>query len=118
MIPYRILTITVLAAGLLFTATPVIAGDYASDSGAKFSRGLANTTTGWGEIPKNIANESRNSNALVGATYGTAKGAAHAIGRTAVGAFDLVTFFVPTNEYVHSTYVWNNTGSETSYGTQ
>jgi len=118
MTPYRISAITVLAAGLLFAVTPVIAGDYASDSGAKFSRGLANTTTGWGEIPKNIANESRHENAFVGATYGTVKGTAHAIGRTAVGAFDLATFFVPTNEYVHSTYVWDDTGSETSYGAQ
>ncbi len=116
MILHRTAGITVLAAGLLFAATPVFAGDYATDSGAKFSRGLANTATGWGEIPKNIANESRDHNALAGATYGTLKGTAHTVGRTAVGAFDLVTFFVPTDEYVHSTYVWEETGNETSYG--
>jgi len=107
-----------LATGLLFTGTAVFAGDYATDSGAKFSRGLANTTTGWGEIPKNIANESREHNALAGATYGTLKGTAHTVGRTALGAFDLVTFFVPSREYIHSTYVWDDTGNETSYGAQ
>jgi len=116
MILHRTAEITILAAGLLFAATPVLAGYYATDSGAKFSRGLANTVTGWGEIPKNIANESRDKNAFAGITYGTARGAAHTVGRTAVGAFDLVTFFVPTNEYVHSTYVWEDTGNETSYG--
>ncbi len=116
MISHRIAGFTVLAAGLLFAVTPVFAGDYATDSGAKFSRGLANATTGWGEIPKNIANESRDNNALTGATYGTAKGVAHSVGRTAVGLFDLSTFFVPTDEYVHATYVWDDAGSETTYG--
>jgi putative exosortase-associated protein (TIGR04073 family) len=118
MISHKIAGFSVLVAGLLFAAAPALAGDYATDSGAKFTRGLANTATGWGEIPKNISNESRDQNAFVGATYGTAKGTAHAIGRTAVGVFDLVTFFVPTDEYVHSTYVWNDTGNETSYGVQ
>lgn len=52
MILHRIAGFTGLAAALLFAVTPVLAGDYATDSGAKFTRGLANTTTGWGEIPK------------------------------------------------------------------
>ena len=118
MYSYRISLITLLATVLLFAAAPVMAGDYATDSGSKLTRGLANTATGWGEIPKNIANESRDKNAFVGATYGTAKGVAHTVGRTAVGVFDLATFFVPSDEYVHSTYVWENTGSETTYGAQ
>jgi len=62
--------ITVLPAGLLFAITPVFAGDYATDSGTKFSCGLANTVTGWGEIPKNIVNESRDKNTFAGVTYG------------------------------------------------
>jgi len=96
-----------LATGLLFTGTAVFAGDYATDSGAKFSRGLANTTTGWSEIAKNIANESCEHNALAGATYGTLKGTAHTLGS-----------FVPSREYIHSTYVWDDTENETSYGVQ
>jgi len=116
MISHKITGFTALAAGLIFAAAPVFAGDYATNSGAKFSRGLANTATGWGEIPKNIANESRDQNAFVGATYGTAKGVAHTVGRTAIGVFDLVTFFVPSDEYVHSTYVWEDARNETSYG--
>ena len=116
MILHRIAGFTGLAAALFFAVTPVFAGDYATDSGAKFTRGLANTTTGWGEIPKNIAIESRDNNALTGAIYGTAKGVAHSAGRTAVGLFDLSTFFVPSDEYVHATYVWDEADSETTYG--
>jgi len=108
-------TMIVMAAAL-FAATPLMAGEYGNDVGNKFTRGLANTATGWGEIPKNIANESSHSNVLVGITWGTVKGAAHAIGRTGVGVFDLGTFFVPSDEYVHSTYVWQDSGKETSYG--
>jgi len=104
------------AAAAIFTTTPIIAGEYADDAGSKFSRGLANIATGWGEIPKNIANESRSSNALVGLTWGTVKGAAHAIGRTSVGVFDLATFFAPSDEYVHSTYVWKDVRRDTTYG--
>lgn len=111
----KITGITILALGL-FVASPAMAGDYAADSGDKFTRGFANTATGWGEIPKNIVNESRDHNVFVGLTYGTLKGAVHTIGRTAVGAFDLVTFFVPSEKVVHSTYVWDQKRDETTYG--
>lgn len=106
----------ILAAGLL-VSTPAMAETYASQSADKFGRGLANSATGWGEIPKNIVKESRDSNALIGITYGTVKGAAHTVGRTVVGAFDLATFFVPSRGFVHSTYVWQHTDVETTYGT-
>ena len=112
---HKLTGITVVAMSL-FVAQSAMAGDYAADTGAKFTRGLANTATGWGEIPKNIANESRNSNAFVGFTYGTVKGAAHTVGRTVVGAIDLATFFVPSGEFVHSTYVWEKTRDNTTYG--
>lgn len=112
---HNITGITVLAIAM-FVAAPAMAGDYATDSGNKFTRGLANTVTGWGEVPKNIINESRDSNVVVGLTYGTLKGVVHTVGRTAVGAFDLVTFFAPTEEVVHSTYVWDQKRDETSYG--
>jgi len=112
---YKITGATVLAVGLL-AATPAMAGDYADNAGAKFTRGIANSATGWGEIPKNIVNESRDHNVLVGITYGTIKGAIHTVGRTVVGAFDLATFFIPSKEIVHSTYVWQEKRDETSYG--
>ncbi|MDT8377116.1 MAG: exosortase system-associated protein, TIGR04073 family [Mariprofundaceae bacterium] len=107
--------IAMLTLGLLVT-TPATAQEYATEAGAKFTRGLANTAAGWGEIPKNIANKSRDSNVLVGLTYGTAKGAAHTVGRTIAGVFDVATFLVPSDELVHSTYVWEQPREDTTYG--
>ncbi len=108
--------LALVAAVAVFVSTPAIAGNYASDSGQKFTRGLANAATGWGEIPKNIALESKASNGFVGITYGTVKGVAQTVGRTVVGALELGTFFVPSHEVVHSTYVWENPNTETTYG--
>ena len=96
-------------------ASPVMAGDYAVASGEKFSRGLANTTTGWVELPVNIVRESRQHHVAAGLTYGTLKGVAHSIGRTAVGVFDLVTFPVPSGAIVHPDYVWSDGSHETRY---
>ena len=100
----------------MLVSAPAIASDYASDSGHKFTRGLANAATGWGEIPKNIALESKATNAFVGVTYGTLKGVAHTVGRTVIGALELGTFFIPSHEVVQSTYVWEQPTTETTYG--
>jgi len=112
----KALFLSVAAVSLLSWGGAAMAADYAHETGDKFTRGLANTATGWGEIPKNISNESRKSNVVVGLTYGTVKGAVHTVGRTVVGALELATFFIPSKEVVKSTYVWKNTDKETTYG--
>ncbi len=109
------MALTVVAAAMLAASSPVMAGDYAAASGDKFTRGLANAATGWGEVPKNVVMESKDSNAFVGITYGTVKGVAHTVGRTVVGALELGTFFIPSDEVVQSTYIWENANEETSY---
>jgi len=109
--------IVVFAALLFAFTTPVMAGDYGSQTSNKFVRGITNLTTGWLEVPKNISNESRKSNAAVGLTWGSVKGGLHAVGRTAVGAFDTATFYVPSDEIVHANYVWDDYDRETTYGT-
>ena len=106
---------TVLA---LVAGTPALAGDYGDRASNKLARGLANLTTGWLEVPKNISNESRRSNVGVGLTWGSIKGGLHTVGRTAVGAFDTATFYVPSKEVVHSTYVWDDFDKETTYGSR
>ncbi len=90
--------------------------DYGNQVGTKFSRGLANTVTGWVEIPKNIALESQERNVFSGITLGTLKGALHTVGRTAVGAVELGTFFIPNDDIVHERYVWKDMDNETTYG--
>lgn len=72
---------------------------FAQDPFSKLGRGVANTLTGWVEIPKNVYATSVESNALSGATLGLAKGAGMSIVRTGAGIFELVTFpfAVPQN---------------------
>jgi len=108
----------VLAIAMFSVAPNVWAGDYGTQSASKFSRGIANLTTGWLEVPKNINNESKRSNAGVGLTYGTLKGGVHTVGRTLSGAIDTATFFIPSGSFVHSDYVWNDADHDTTYGVQ
>ncbi len=112
------LTFSALAFSMLAVSPAAQAGDYATQSAGKFSRGIANLATGWLEVPKNISNESRASNAGVGLTYGTLKGAAHTVGRTLSGAVDTATFFISSSGFVHADYVWNDFDRETTHGAQ
>ncbi len=108
-------------AGLLMLAlSPSLyaADGYGSQVGDKFGRGLGNTAGGWLEVPRNVVAESRASNVAVGLNWGTVKGAFHAVGRTAVGAVELGTFFVPNDEIVHPTYAWSTPDCETTYGSR
>ena len=111
---YKIKTV-VAAFALVMVSSPVFAADYSSQAGDKFSRGLANAATGWGEVPKNIVNESNRSNALLGVTLGSVKGVAHSVGRTAIGAVELGTFFIPSEPVVHAKYVWQEPTKDTTY---
>lgn len=65
----------------------------------KLGRGLANIFAGWAEIPKEIYERSRDAETL-GSIVFTAPvvGIAKAAGRTAVGFFETVTFFLPIPE--------------------
>ncbi|MDX8411416.1 MAG: exosortase system-associated protein, TIGR04073 family [Mariprofundaceae bacterium] len=93
-------------------------GDYGSQVGHKFVRGLGNAATGWLEIPKNIAIESEASNVGMGVTWGLLKGVGHTVGRTIVGVVELATFFIPNGEIVHPTWAWEPFDRETSYNMQ
>jgi len=112
------ISIPTLLVGLFSFGAIAFANDYGSQAASKFSRGIINLTTGWLEVPKNIGNESRQSNAGVGLTYGAVKGGVHAVGRTAAGALDTVTFFVPSKSIVHSDHVWDDFNTETTYGSR
>ena len=71
---------------------------FASDPFTKLGRGLANTLTGWVELPKNIYKTSVDENAFAGMTLGLAKGAGMTIVRTGAGIFEIVTFPFPLPE--------------------
>ena len=71
---------------------------YAQDAFSKLGRGVANTLTGWVELPKNVYSTSREDNALTGMTLGLAKGAGMMLVRTGAGIFEIATFPFPVPE--------------------
>ena len=70
----------------------------ASQMGRKFGRGVANIATGWIEIPKNIYDESVETNPAYGFFTGIAKGAGWTVVRTLSGAYDTIFFWLPYPE--------------------
>ena len=71
---------------------------FAQDPFTKLGRGVANTLTGWVEVPKNIYNTSVQENAFVGAMLGLARGVGMAIVRTGAGLLEVVSFPFPAPE--------------------
>ena len=71
---------------------------FAQDPFTKLGRGVANTLTGWVELPKNIYNTSVEDNAFTGMTLGLAKGAGMTLVRTGAGIYEIATFPFPLPE--------------------
>ncbi len=112
----RLMSLTALFAALFVIAMPsAMANDYGNQVVDKFSRGFVNTLTGWVELPKNVVNTSKKDNIGLGLTVGLLKGVAHSVGRTVVGAVELVTFFIPNEQVVAPRYAWDFS-KETTYG--
>jgi putative exosortase-associated protein (TIGR04073 family) len=84
----------VLALVVLGSATAC----FASDPFTKLGRGVANTLTGWVELPKNVYSTSVEDNAFAGMTLGLAKGAGMSIVRTGAGIYEIATFPFPLPE--------------------
>lgn len=68
---------------------------FAQDPFSKLGRGVANTLTGWVELPKNVYNTSVEDNAFAGMTLGLAKGVGMTIVRTGAGVYEIATFPFP-----------------------
>ncbi len=87
-----------LVLGIVVSALSFSTACYAQDAFTKLGRGVANTLTGWVELPKNIYSTSVEDNAFAGVTLGLAKGAGMTIVRTGAGIFELATFPFPLPE--------------------
>lgn len=87
-------SVAMIAAAALGSSTVC----YAQDAFTKLGRGVANTLTGWVELPKNIYETSVEDNAFAGATLGLAKGAGMTIVRTGSGIYEIATFPFPLPE--------------------
>lgn len=112
----RLFIACVLGSALLSTG-PAYAQehDYLSGLTCKFSQGLLNTATGFIELPKNIINISQDENIFVGLTWGVVRGALHTVSRTVVGAAELITSPIPTDNYISPPYVWDRFSEDTRY---
>jgi len=116
---FRTMSLAAMFAALFVVALPsAMADDYGSGVVDKFSRGFANTVTGWVELPKNVVNTSKADNVGMGLTVGLVKGIMHSVGRTVVGVVEMVTFFIPSQEFVEPRYVWKPLDKETTYGSK
>lgn len=71
---------------------------HAQDMTRKLGRGVGNILTGWIELPKNVYDTSVESNVLAGLTLGLVKGVGMTVMRTAVGAYETLTFPFPLPE--------------------
>lgn len=76
----------------------------------KLTRGIANFTTGWVELPKQIYLVGRQEGWATGALRGPIDGLGMFIARTVAGAYEVLTFAVPIpSEYqpmLRPDYVW------------
>ena len=100
-----------------FSSQVAMAQSYPYASGEKLVGGITNVVTGFVELPKNMIIATEENGLPYGMTVGFATGIMHTVGRTVVGALDLVTFMIPTGSSVTPLYIWNNFYSETTYGT-
>ena len=99
----------------LFSSQAFASDSYVNNSAEKLESGVANTLTGWLELPKNIILTSQKEGPVYGITIGLGMGVMHSVGRTLVGALDAVTFLVPTKPSVNPPYIWQDFSRETSY---
>lgn len=76
----------------------------------KLVRGIANTATGWVELPKQVYLTFRDEGPVAGIFVGPLKGIGMTVVRTAVGVGEAATFFVPYpgffDPYFAPSYVW------------
>lgn len=76
----------------------------------KFSRGLANTATGWVELPKQVYVTWQEDGPTRGLLVGPIKGIGMTIARTIGGVGELATFFIAWpgffDPYVDPPFVW------------
>ena len=96
-------------------ATEPYGHNYISTASTKLVAGIANTATGFIELPKNIILVTQRDSILHGMTFGLASGVMHSVARTVIGVFDVATFWIPTPPSVQPTYIWEDFSVESSY---
>lgn len=113
---------TLILLSLLFSVSQVHASEeitpniYMNRAGTKILSGVINVATGWLELPKNISLwNQKEENILQGTAGGILWGIVHTASRTASGAIDLVTFWIPTFPIPEPLLVFDNFSKESEY---
>lgn len=89
---------------------------YFNRAGIKILSGVANLTTGWMELPKNIILAcKKDDRTSVDIFVGVLKGIFHTAFRTENGAEDLLTFWIPTHPRPRPPFIWDDFSKETDY---
>ncbi|NQW29091.1 MAG: exosortase system-associated protein, TIGR04073 family [Ignavibacteria bacterium] len=111
----RILTILLVilfvsAGSLRAENPPSYAEDVVQDMSTKLTRGVFNVLTGWGEIPRQMIKSGHDKGWWAVLPVGIPAGVIMGIGRTGVGAFETLTFFIPIHEsyapVLEPAFVW------------
>ncbi|MGZ5050891.1 MAG: exosortase system-associated protein, TIGR04073 family [Methylobacter sp.] len=113
----NLFTACVLFSALLSTGTAYAEHEhgYLAGFGSKAGQGLANAATGFVEIPKNIINISHEQNAFVGMSWGLLRGVMQTVSRTTVGAVELITSPIPSDDFITPPYVWNRFSEDSRF---
>jgi putative exosortase-associated protein (TIGR04073 family) len=90
--PKKSICIFILSTLILSILTPYC---FAGDPFRKLARGATNVSTGWLEVFKQIGVETKTNGNFSGIFVGPFKGLFKAIGRTAAGLYDVMTFIIP-----------------------
>lgn len=91
----------ILTAAILAFTAPVMAiadDSHSHHPGEKLAHGVGETATGWVEAPKEIVEESKRTNPVVGVTKGAIVGTAKAVEKTVKGVAKAATFFIPSDK--------------------
>ncbi|WP_293005083.1 exosortase system-associated protein, TIGR04073 family [Nitrosomonas sp.] len=89
---------------------------YFSRAGTKIISGVANATTGWMELPKNmILWGQRDKNVVIGTAEGLLWGIFHTASRTGNGVLDLATFWLPTYPAPDPLFIWDDFSKDSDY---
>jgi len=79
---------------------------YGEKVGHKTARGFSNFALGFLEVPKSIIKTSNDTNAIYGFTGGLLLGMINSMGRSGVGALELISFPLATKPIVQPVHPW------------
>lgn len=85
---------------------------YMEDVVRKLGRGVANIAGCPVEVLMNMQAVTEDNGLVAGVTYGTTRGVYHGVTRALVGAFEVVTFVVPTDVIIQPEFVMDPNSSE------